>query len=157
MADRMDAAMAGQAVPTARGGSRGTADHPRGRVSFYRGGEGMFTWVLHRVTGVAIFAFLFAHVLDTSLVVVDEGLYNGVIETYHAPVIRLLEMGLVVAVLYHGLNGLRITLIDFWRQGSARNKLMLRVQHVLFVILALGAVIPMGASLIQEITENGIF
>lgn len=77
----------------------------------------MVTWVLHRVTGVAIFAFLFAHVLDTSLVVVDEGLYNGVIETYHSPVIRLLEMGLVVAVLYHGLNGLRITLIDFWSQG----------------------------------------
>jgi len=145
-----------QATPTVRGGTHGGAGQPRGKVSFYRGGEGMVTWVLHRVTGVAIFAFLFAHVLDTSLVVVDEGLYNGVIETYHSPVIRLLEMGLVVAVLYHGLNGLRITLIDFWSQGAARNTMMMRVQHVLFVVLALGAVIPMGLATIQEITENGI-
>jgi succinate dehydrogenase / fumarate reductase, cytochrome b subunit len=130
---------------------------PRGRVSFYRGGEGMFTWVLHRVTGVAIFAFLFAHVLDTSLVVVSEELYNGVIEVYHAPIIKLLEIGLVLAVLYHGINGLRITLVDFWSQGSARNRMLMRVQHVVFVILALGVVIPMGAQLILEITENGFW
>lgn len=132
-------------------------ERPRGRASFYRGGEGMFTWVLHRVTGVAIFAFLFAHVMDTSLVVVSEELYNGVIEVYHAPIIKLLEIGLVLAVLYHGINGLRITLVDFWSQGSARNRTLMRVQHVVFVILALGAVIPMGAQLILEVSENGIW
>jgi succinate dehydrogenase / fumarate reductase cytochrome b subunit len=129
---------------------------PRGRQSFYRGGEGMATWVLHRVTGVAIFTFLFAHVLDTSLVVVSEELYNGVIEVYHAPIIKVLEIGLVVAVLYHGINGLRITLVDFWSKGSANNKMMMRVQNVVFVVLALAAVIPMTAQLIQEIAENGI-
>jgi succinate dehydrogenase / fumarate reductase, cytochrome b subunit len=130
---------------------------PRGRASFYRGGEGMFTWVLHRVTGVAIFAFLFAHVLDTSLVVVSEELYNGVIEVYHAPIIKLLEIGLVLAVLYHGINGLRITLVDFWSKGAARNQVLMRIQHVLFVILSLGVVIPMGAQLVLEIAENGIW
>lgn len=34
--------------------------------------------------------------------------------------------------------------------------MMMRVQHVLFVVLSLGAVIPMGLATIQEITENGI-
>ncbi len=130
---------------------------PRGRQSFYRGGEGMFTWVLHRVTGVAIFTFLFAHILDTSLVVVSEELYNGVIEVYHAPLIKLLEIGLVVAVVYHGINGLRITLVDFWSKGSANNRLLMRIQHVIFIILALGAVIPMTAQLLLEIQENGLF
>jgi succinate dehydrogenase / fumarate reductase cytochrome b subunit len=134
------------------------APPPRGRVSFYRGGEGMFTWVLHRVTGVAIFAFLFAHVMDTSLVVVGQGeLYNGVMEVYHAPIIKLLEIGLIVAVLYHGINGLRITLIDFWSQGAARNRMMTKIQHAVFVGLALGAVIPMTAQLIQEVQQNGIW
>jgi succinate dehydrogenase / fumarate reductase cytochrome b subunit len=129
---------------------------PRGRQSFYRGGEGMFTWVLHRVTGVAIFAFLFAHVMDTSLVVVSEELYNGVLEVYHAPIIKLMEMGLVVAVIYHGVNGLRITLVDFWSKGAANNRLLMRIQHVVFAVLALGAIIPMTAQLILEISENGI-
>lgn len=136
---------------------RRDSSKPRGRYSFYRGGEGMTTWVLHRITGVAIFAFLFAHVMDTSLVVVSEELYNGVIEVYHLPIIKLLEIGLVVAVIYHGLNGLRITLIDFWSKGAARNKQMMRVQHALFAILTLGAVIPMGAQLILEVQENGLF
>jgi succinate dehydrogenase / fumarate reductase cytochrome b subunit len=129
---------------------------PRGRKSFYRGGEGMLTWVLHRVSGVALFGFLFVHVLDTSLVVVSPGLYNGVIELYHAPIVKLMEMGLVGAVLYHGLNGLRITLVDFWSKGAARNKMMMRVQTVVFVVLLLGALIPMTAQLIDEIQRNGI-
>jgi len=116
----------------------------------------MLTWVLHRVSGVALFGFLFTHVLDTTLVVVSPGLYNGVIELYHAPIVKLMEMGLVGAVLYHGLNGLRITLVDFWSKGAARNKMMMRVQTALFVILMLGALIPMTAQLIDEVQRNGI-
>jgi succinate dehydrogenase / fumarate reductase, cytochrome b subunit len=121
------------------------------RQSFYRGGEGMFTWVLHRITGVAIFTFLFAHVLDTSLIVVSPELYDGVLSVYHHPVIKVLEIGLVVAVLYHGLNGIRVTLVDFWSKGAARNRMMMRVQHVVFLVLAAGAVIPMTAQIVVEL------
>ncbi len=35
--------------------------------TLYRGREGMWSWVAHRVTGVLIFFFLFVHVLDTAL------------------------------------------------------------------------------------------
>ncbi|MEC8445571.1 MAG: succinate dehydrogenase, cytochrome b556 subunit, partial [Actinomycetota bacterium] len=27
--------------------------------TLYRGGDGMWTWVLHRITGVSVFFFLF--------------------------------------------------------------------------------------------------
>ena len=30
-----------------------------------------------------------------------------------------MEFGLVAAVLYHALNGIRVILIDFWQQGPA--------------------------------------
>lgn len=128
-------------------------ERPR-RASFYRGGEGMFTWVLHRVTGVALFAYLFAHVMDTSLVIVSPALYDGVLEVYHHPVIKLMEIGLVVAVIYHGVNGIRVTLVDFWSKGSPNNRRMMRVQHVVFALLTLGAVIPMGAQLLLELQER---
>jgi succinate dehydrogenase / fumarate reductase, cytochrome b subunit len=124
---------------------------PPAKASFYRGGEGMFTWVLHRVTGIGIFAFLFAHVLDTSLLVVSPAVYDGVVAVYHHPIIKLMEIGLVVAVIYHGVNGIRVTLVDFWSKGAARNRMLMRVQHVVFVILTLGAVIPMGAQLIRSL------
>ena len=38
------------------------------RGTLYRGGEGMWSWVAHRITGVLTFFFLFVHVLDTALV-----------------------------------------------------------------------------------------
>ena len=32
----------------------------------YRGHEGQYSWLLHRITGVAVILFLFAHVVDTA-------------------------------------------------------------------------------------------
>ena len=50
--------------------------------TLYRGREGMWSWVAHRVTGMLIFVFLFAHVLDTALVRVSPDAYNTVISSY---------------------------------------------------------------------------
>ncbi len=77
----------------------------------------MWSWVAHRVSGVLIFFFLFAHVLDTALVRVSPEAYNDIMATYKNPVVGLLEAGLVAAVLFHAFNGLRVVLIDFWSQG----------------------------------------
>ncbi|QNK83074.1 succinate dehydrogenase, cytochrome b556 subunit [Nakamurella sp. PAMC28650] len=95
------------------------------RGSFYRGAEGMWSWVAHRITGVLTFFFLFAHVLDTALVRVSPESYDKVIETYKNPFVNLLEAGLVGAVLYHSLNGIRIMLVDFWARGPRYQRKML--------------------------------
>jgi succinate dehydrogenase / fumarate reductase cytochrome b subunit len=97
----------------------------------------MWSWVLHRITGVAIFFFLLVHVLDTSLVRLSPEAYNAVINTYKTPIIGLAELGLVAAILYHALNGLRIIAIDFWRKGvKYQNILFWVVVGVAFVIFA---------------------
>lgn len=93
--------------------------------TLYRGREGMWSWVAHRITGVAVFLFLFVHVLDTALVRVDVELYDAVIDTYKTPIVNLLEVGLVGAVLYHALNGVRIILVDFWSKGPKYQRPML--------------------------------
>ena len=103
--------------------SETTSKVPRGTL--YRGNEGMWSWVLHRITGVAIFFFLLVHVLDTALVRVSPQAYNEVINTYKTPIVGLMEMGLVAAVLYHALNGIRVILIDFWQHGPKYQRLML--------------------------------
>ncbi len=92
---------------------------PGRRRTLYRGDPGMWSWVLHRITGATIFFFLFVHVLDTALVRVSPQAYNEIIDTYKTPIIGLMEIGLVVAVLYHALNGMRVILIDFWSEGPA--------------------------------------
>ena len=59
--------------------------------TLYRGREGMWSWVAHRISGVLIFLFLFAHVLDTALVRVSPEAYNTVMETYKNPIVGLGE------------------------------------------------------------------
>lgn len=100
---------------------------PARRRSLYRGDPGMWSWVLHRITGATIFFFLLVHVLDTALVRVSPEAYNSIIETYKTPIIGLMEIGLVAAVLYHALNGIRVILIDFWQQGPKYQRKMLWV------------------------------
>ena len=53
--------------------------------TLYRGREGMWSWVAHRVTGVLIFFFLFTHVLDTALVRVSPDDYDAIMATYKEP------------------------------------------------------------------------
>jgi len=93
--------------------------------TLYRGGEGMWSWVAQRITGVAVFFFLLVHVLDTALVRVSPDAYDRVIDFYKTPIVNLLEVGLVGAVLYHALNGVRVILIDFWEKGPRYQRQML--------------------------------
>lgn len=104
------------------------------RGTLYRGQYGMWSWVAHRITGVAIFFFLLAHVLDTALVRVSPEAYNAVMATYKNPVMGLGEAGLVAAIVYHAFNGLRIILIDFWKGGTKHQKGLLWGVIALWVI-----------------------
>ena len=103
--------------------------------TLYRGREGMWSWVAHRVTGVLIFFFLFVHVLDTALVRVSPADYDKVVATYKNPVVNLLEYGLVAAILFHALNGLRVVLVDFWAKGPKYQRQMFWGVVVGFVVL----------------------
>lgn len=95
----------------------------------------MWSWVAHRITGVAVFFFLFVHVLDTALVRVSPDAYDRVIATYKTPLVNLLEVGLVGAVLYHALNGIRLILVDFWSKGTKYQRQMLWVISIIWLVI----------------------
>jgi succinate dehydrogenase / fumarate reductase cytochrome b subunit len=98
----------------------------------------MWSWVLHRITGVAIFFFLLVHTLDTSLVRLSPEDYNLVIATYKTPIMGFGELGLVAAILFHALNGVRIILVDFWSKGAKYQRAMFWIVIALAVILFAG-------------------
>ncbi|KPI33208.1 MULTISPECIES: succinate dehydrogenase, cytochrome b556 subunit [unclassified Streptomyces] len=110
--------------------------------TLYRGREGMWSWVAHRVTGVLIFFFLFVHVLDTALVRVSPEAYDDVVATYKTPIVALMEYGLVAAILFHALNGLRVIAVDFWSKGPRLQKQMLWGVMIIWIILMGGALYP---------------
>jgi succinate dehydrogenase / fumarate reductase cytochrome b subunit len=105
--------------------------------TLYRGREGMWSWVLHRITGVAIFFFLLVHILDTALVRVSPEAYNAVIGTYQTPIMGLGEVALVGAIVFHALNGLRIILVDFWTWATRHQKVLFWIVIALWVLTML--------------------
>jgi succinate dehydrogenase / fumarate reductase cytochrome b subunit len=106
--------------------------------TLYRGREGMWSWVLHRITGTAIYFFLLVHILDTALVRWSPEAYNAVINTYKTPIMGMGELLLVVAIVFHAYNGIRIILIDFWSFGTRHQKAMFYVVLALWVITIAG-------------------
>jgi succinate dehydrogenase / fumarate reductase cytochrome b subunit len=124
----------------------------RGGGTLYRGDLGMWSWVAHRITGVLTFFFLFAHVIDTALVRVSPQTYDAVIEVYKNPVVNLMELGLVGAVLFHALNGIRIMLVDFWEKGPRYQRLMLWTTLAVWVVV----MVP-GAYFMLERTMSDLF
>lgn len=92
--------------------------------TLYRGRDGMWSWVAHRITGVVIFFFLLVHVLDTALVRVSPEAYDAVISTYKNPLMGFGEVGLVAAIVFHAFNGLRLIAVDFWKKGPKYQRQM---------------------------------
>ncbi len=81
----------------------------------YRGKEGHWSFLLHRLTGLGVVLFLAIHIVDTSFVYFFPHLYEEVIKLYRSTLFGLGEIGLVFALFYHGVNGIRIAYLDIWK------------------------------------------
>ena len=115
----------------------------------YRGKSGQWAFIGHRITGFLVFLFLLLHVVDVSLVQ-DKHLYDEVHAVYGNVVLRVFEVTLLFALVFHALNGLRIILIDFFPDAIRREKAFLGV--VIFLTLAAG--IPGGYVILRPFLEG---
>jgi succinate dehydrogenase / fumarate reductase, cytochrome b subunit len=117
----------------------------------YRGHEGQWSWMFHRITGVAVILYLFAHVVDTALVGWGPEAYDRVVDAYKNPAVHVLELGLVLAVLFHSINGIKITLIDFFPRLAAHIRAVGRASMLVFVASALVVTAIMGRQILDQL------
>ncbi len=101
----------------------------------YRGRSGQWAFVGHRVSGFLVFFFLLLHIVDVSLVRWPAA-YDDVHAVYGNVVLRLFEVGLLFALVFHSLNGLRIVTVDFF-PGAVRNERRL-LSAVVVMTLVMG-------------------
>ena len=94
---------------------------------------GMWAFVLHRVTGLALVGYLLLHIMVISTSLAGGLAFDAVLARLQAPLFLVLDLGLVAAVLLHGLNGLRLLLFDLG-VGIRRQK------ELFWSAVALGAV-----------------
>ncbi len=115
----------------------------------YRGREGQLLFLGHRLSGLGTLLFLSIHILDTSTVYFFPNLYEHAIGIYRSTPIMVTEMLLVAAVMYHGVNGLKIIANDLfphlWEKTTERQAFW-RIA-IITTILTAPAVFFMGRSL----------
>jgi len=111
----------------------------------YRGGEGMLAWAFHRISGIAIWAFILLHIVDIWLVGANPTLYEDLLAIYASPIGRVLETLLGAALLYHALNGLRIIIMDFWPAMTRYHRQLWYASWVLFVVVGLPVAVQIMA------------
>jgi succinate dehydrogenase / fumarate reductase cytochrome b subunit len=112
------------------------------RVPEERAEANRWAFYAHRITGVAILAFLALHVLDVAVWTVSRSAFDEIHELYGSPVLRVFECGLLVAILFHTLNGLRVLAIDAADLGArAAARLLAGVLALTVLLGAAGSVV----------------
>ena len=112
------------------------------RGTIYKGKTGMWAFTAHRVTGFLVLMFLLLHVVDVTLAGVSEHLYDTVHAVYGNILMRLFEVGLLGALVFHALNGLRIIAVDFFDAAVERQKqLAWVVVAITVVVTVLGGIV----------------
>lgn len=116
----------------------------------YRGNIGHWSWIAHRVSGLAILGFLTIHVWDTANATFWPHVYAWTIDVFKHPLFGLGEIGVFAAVLYHAFNGIRITILDFRPEMWRNQERSAYIVWGLFLLL----IIPLGGYLLFGIVES---
>ena len=104
--------------------------------TLYKGKSGQWAFVLHRVTGFLVFMFILLHIIDVATLN-SPHIYNSIHQLYGNIFLRLFEVGLLFALLYHALNGLRVIMIDFFPNVIKNEK------GVFFFMLSLAVIMTL--------------
>lgn len=72
---------------------------------------GSWAFILNRITGLALTFYLILHLIVLNKLTQGPQAYDDFVVFAQRPVIKLGEILLIAAVVLHGLNGLRLTLL----------------------------------------------
>ena len=99
--------------------------------------SGMVSYVFHRLSGIALSVYLFLHIYTLSAVRKGPEAFNQSIAKWNVLLgvfFHIMEYFLLIAVVYHTLNGIRIILADFFRM-TLLHKRLIWITWICFVIV----------------------
>ena len=97
----------------------------------YRGGGPMLSWVLHRVTGVAIALFVGTHVIASFFMQQLGSDWATAINTVYESI--YFQIVVIFIVLFHALNGLRIIILDIWPKLLEYQREVTWIEWLIFI------------------------
>lgn len=93
----------------------------------YKGQGPMLTFVLHRIGGLGMALFITVHILSSFLGGDGGKLLNTIYEHW------LFQIFIFFCVLFHAINGLRITILDLWPKLLDYSREAIWMEWALFI------------------------
>jgi succinate dehydrogenase / fumarate reductase cytochrome b subunit len=112
---------------------------------------GMWAWVGHRLTGLALVAYVFLHLSFISTASMAEGGadFDALMEVTSQPLFVAMDFLLVIVVIYHAMNGLRVVLFDLGI-GIRRQKLVFWITMAIAAVLIVGGLLAIWHLIFPE-------
>jgi len=97
---------------------------------------GTWAFILNRITALGLTFYLFLHLIVLGNLARGEAAYQSFLEFAHNPVVVIGEFLVVVAGIYHGLNGIRVGLTSFGIGVPSQKQLF----YVVLVVAVIGSI-----------------
>ena len=83
---------------------------------------GMWSWLGQRVTAVLVMVTIAVHLILTHYIAIGELSFADIGRRLGATAVLVNDIVLLVAVVYHALNGVRMVVLDYGLSGAASRR-----------------------------------
>ncbi len=102
---------------------------------------GYFSFLLRRITGIALVLYVFAHIWLIGSANRGEQAFDQTMGVMTSPFFKVAEIALLAGVFYHGFDGVRLLIVN-WFKVTDRRKSMLLAALVLTTLMVIAGGIP---------------
>jgi succinate dehydrogenase / fumarate reductase cytochrome b subunit len=101
---------------------------------------GFISFVLRRVTGVALVIYLFLHMWVIGSVNLGPEAFNARLNMVQTPFFKLAEIALLAAVVYHAFDGIRLLIIHYFNVTNYRTSLFYAAFAISAILVIAGGI-----------------
>ena len=94
---------------------------------------GFWAYVVMRLSALGLVFYLFLHLGILSQLAIGSTAWDNFVAIARSPLVLIMDVVLIIGILAHGLNGIRLSLIGFGI-GVPRQKVMLWIGLVLTIV-----------------------
>lgn len=101
---------------------------------------GFLSFALRRFTGVALVLYLFMHMWVIGSINQGAAAFDARLSLVQSPLFKFLEILLLMAVIYHAVDGIRLLIVNYFDVAEYRQSLFYAVMVVSVILVIAGGV-----------------
>ncbi|MEA3336122.1 MAG: succinate dehydrogenase, cytochrome b556 subunit [Chloroflexota bacterium] len=99
---------------------------------------GFLSFALRRLTGLALVAYLFMHIMVIGSANGGSARFDSVLNFVQTDFFKLLEIGLLAAVVYHAVDGIRLLIVHYFDVPDKEKSLFYAIFAVAAILVIAG-------------------